>query len=200
MKKLNLYSGLAISFALVLFVTLVCRHRVILPDVTDGKMFSVHETVDNKDMVNVELHLLSNDRLLSNANIGEKNLDIFDDDDSLFGNKNQEVFSQSAPRLPSRKFSATERDSDSRGLFGDDGSDAFSDINSDRAGGSWGWLADDIQAAERGEIKTDRGFGEQQEPRRLFSDDSDRFGKRSEPNRDSSDNSFFQRQDLRWTN
>jgi hypothetical protein len=199
MKRLNIYRGLAITFALVLSVTWVCRHRVILPDITDDRMFSVHEIVDNKDMVDIELHLISNNGLPSNANIGEKNLDIFDDDDSIFGNKNQGVFSQSAPRgLPSRKFNVTERDSDSRGLFWDDSSDVFSDINSDSGVGSWGWLADDIQTAERGGIKTARDLGRQQETRRLFSDGSDRFGKSSEPNRNSGDNSVFRRQDLRW--
>ncbi len=199
MKRLNIYSGLAITFTLILSSTWIYRHRVILPEITEGRMFSVHEISDHNGMVDVELHCLSDNRLLSSASMGENNFDIFDESGSVFGNRNQGAFSPSAPRVSSsRKFKDDERAGNSRGLLGVDGNDAFSEINSGREAGSWGWLADDIQTAERGAIYTDRDGGGQRETRRLFGDDNDGFGRRSGSNRDSGDSSFFRRQDLRW--
>jgi len=180
--------------ALMLMLVWLCRAEPQHPDISDGSMFGVRETLEQDGIADITIHKLTDaDRSVMNTDTANA-ADLYTGEGSLFSTKKQSQFSASVPRASrttGRNRSAS--GDSSSGLFGSDQMDSFSKINLEPDTRSWGWLADDVK---RSESPVDGDDYSRRKSRRLFSDD-DTLGSGFSSERNSED-SFFYRQDRRW--
>ncbi len=196
MKRLNIYNGLILTFAVILPIAWVCRTPVTLPEIGAGKMFCLREVSGGEGMADIKLHSVGDgDRQLRRDGVGNDDLDFFENEAPVFGNNKQSSFSSPSPRGIPRMRSANVRDNDKSSLFNLEKIDSFSELDVDSGSANWGWLADDVHSAERGR---DSKFGSQKAPRRLFDDNNSTFGNHFGGDNNSAQESYFKRQDLRW--
>jgi hypothetical protein len=102
------------------------------------------------------------------------------------------------PSAPRMMMPRPESDRARQSLFDPDSLDPYDGMNSEPASASWGWLADDVSAADRGTL--DRRAERQsvgRDHRFLDNGSGDSLG-RGRSSSSSDDDYFFQRQDRRF--
>ncbi len=185
--------------ALLLMATWLGRAKPEVPVADGDALFQVREARDASGLAEVVLH----DSATVIRVLRDADDDVFTDQIGGAGSRTpnfgQDSFVPSVPRIVMPRSQRSGEDDQSSGLFDAESLDPFAEKKRDSGSTSWGWLADDVNAATRDPFESLSSPRSRDRGHRFFDDDGggesdDRF----RSSNGSGDSFRFHRQDRRF--